>query len=76
MKQAKQLLQQLPEKPAQLALINFDPQFYKEKLHLEEPLETPGDALRCAFDWGDSEEGYPYWVEVHENFGGRLSIEN
>tara|TARA_R110000744_G_scaffold375718_1_gene489384 strand:+ start:4395 stop:4625 length:231 start_codon:yes stop_codon:yes gene_type:complete len=69
MKKAKKLLSSLPDNWHARALLNFDEEFFNIHQEKEEPIETAGDALRCAFAWEDSVEGYEEWAGVHASYG-------
>lgn len=76
MKEVKDLLEGLPEDFATLALYHFDESFFLEKIEHESPLLSPGDALRCAFDWEKSPQGYSFWATIHAEYGNVGYYEN
>ncbi len=64
MKQAKQLLEKLPEPYRSQALENFDEEFFENNNEREKPMRTIGAALLCSFEWEHTKQGYDYWSEA------------
>jgi hypothetical protein len=72
----KDLLYELPDDWRVLAVKRFDPDFYESHKDLEYPIESSGDALRCMFDWEQTEEGYEIWQHIHDEYGNVGPIDN
>ena len=59
-KMVKEWLRQLPEEVQGQAFLNL------KSAVADEPCKTLSSALRVAFPWGDSNEGWEFWKNISE----------
>jgi len=65
----KDLLWNLPDEYAELAIERFDPVYYAMHKDDNGEIESVGDLLSVAFDWHETKEGYDFWISVHTEYG-------
>ena len=64
MKTIKQWLEELPEPYRTQALENYDENYLNKIIEIKDCL----DALRFAFDWSNTSQGFNYWQSFYGDF--------
>jgi hypothetical protein len=65
-KTIRELLHELPEDIRDRAIAYGEEQADMD----DDTWPTPAEALRAAFIWSATEEGYDYWAKAYDNNGG------